>query len=82
MKTIKFDPSPPEVDAHYPEVDAKGAMVCVAGFELLHQDEDSYRCSGGNHIYRISSGRVIFDKFGNLMLTGKPDGMNGEESRR
>lgn len=41
---------------------------CVCGFELIKEDEDTFRCTGGNHRYRMSEGQIALDKFGNLQL--------------
>lgn len=41
---------------------------CCCGYELIKGDDDYYRCSGGNHTYRVSDGDVLVDKFGNIQL--------------
>lgn len=48
-----------------------GKMTCCCGYELIKYDEDTYRCTGGSHIYKLSEGDVIQDKFGNLLLKPK-----------
>ena len=53
-------------------------MVCCCGYELLKESDDTFRCSGGNHRYKVNMGDVFYDKFGNLLFK-KPieDNKNG-----
>ena len=50
-----------------------GKLCCCCGFELIKQDEDSFRCTGGNHIYRFSAGSIVLDKFGNYLIKPVPE---------
>ena len=50
-------------------------MVCVCGYELVKEDDCTYKCTGGNHRYRI--GEWFLDKNGNVLLK-QPDS-NKEE---
>lgn len=43
-------------------------MTCICGYELVKQDENTFRCTGGNHVYELDRGDMIKDKFGNLMI--------------
>lgn len=78
MAEIKLERSE-EDTFNQSSVNSTGAMVCCCGFELIKQDEDTYRCSGGNHVYRFSEGSAMKDKFGNLLL--KKDLPNSEEAK-
>lgn len=53
-------------------------MRCSCGRELIKMDEETYKCAGGFPIYRIASGGVFIDKFGQLWLDNeqahKPEG--------
>jgi len=42
--------------------------VCCCGYELVKEDNDVWRCIGGNHRYRMSEGEVAFDKFGQPLI--------------
>jgi len=46
--------------------------VCVCGFELVKESENTYRCTGEHHRYIMQHGDFIFDKFGKVWLK-KPD---------
>ena len=41
---------------------------CVCGYELVKEDEKTFRCTGGNHRYNMKEGSVTLDKFGNILL--------------
>lgn len=58
---------------YLPCEEANGMMVCVCGYELLKEDEDTWRCSGGGHVYRLSDGSVTHDKFGNTYIKRRRD---------
>lgn len=42
--------------------------VCCCGYELIKESEDTFRCTGGNHRYRMSEGEVVYDKFGTPLI--------------
>ena len=73
MKTIQ--PKTQFVDSEHddyeyfdPIAEDGKSMRCVCGYELIKADGDTYKCSGGNHTYRINEGDGMLDKFGNLLL--------------
>ncbi len=45
-----------------------GVPRCCCGFELIKESEDTWRCTGGNHRYRMREGEVMVDKFGTILL--------------
>lgn len=47
-------------------------LFCPCGYELVKEDEKSFKCTGGNHRYYFRDGTVVFDKFGNACLAGYP----------
>ena len=40
---------------------------------LIKQDEKSYRCTGGSHVYNLDDSTMVRDKFGNAYIK-KPEG--------
>jgi len=46
--------------------------VCVCGYELLKESENTFKCAGGNHRYIMELGDIIKDKFGGIWLK-KPE---------
>lgn len=55
---------------------------CVCGYELIKETEDTFRCAGGGHRYRMSEGEVEFDKFGNVLLKMPEDNKNGKSNKK
>lgn len=53
---------------------SEGALTCSCGRELIQQDENTYKCSGGYPKYHFDQGDIIKDKFGNILLKEKPQG--------
>lgn len=44
-------------------------MVCCCGYELLKESENTLRCSGGGHQYKLpDKSAFAYDKFGNVLL--------------
>ncbi len=43
-------------------------MRCCCGYELIKEDEKTWRCTGGSHRYIIDQGDVTLDKFGNILF--------------
>jgi len=54
-----------------------GAMVCCCGYELIKQDEMTYRCTGGSHVYDLQEGDMLIDKFGNMQMRRPEGGVAG-----
>jgi hypothetical protein len=83
FQRINFRPATAEKEARYAKdykmvTTARGKLKCSCGRELIKMDEETYKCSGGFPIYRISSGGVFIDKFGQLWLdNGTPHNPEG-----
>lgn len=60
-----------------PNYGGDGVLRCCCGFELVleseGESENTYRCTGGRHMYRFSADEAFFDKFGNLLIKPKED---------
>jgi hypothetical protein len=50
----------------YNPIRPDGTWVCCCGYELIKDDDNLYRCTGGSHRYEIREGDVTRDKFGNV----------------
>lgn len=70
MKTIK--PVAKQDYQGYFLTEQDGVLKCSCGRELVQEDENTFRCSGGYPVYRFSEGTIILDKFGNIMLKKIP----------
>jgi len=55
-----------------------GQLRCCCGYELIKQDENTYRCTGGNHVYALDEGDITRDKFGNVFLRKKNFGKDND----
>lgn len=42
--------------------------VCICGYELIQEDERTFKCSGGNHRYIMDKEDIIKDKFGQIWI--------------
>jgi hypothetical protein len=71
-----FDPFSIDRDENGNKVKPGITPRCICGFELIKESEDTWRCVGGSHRYRISEGECSFDKFGNLLLKIPKDSNN------
>lgn len=58
-----------------------GKMVCICDYELYKVDENTWKCAGGGHVYRLSEGDMIMDKFGNFMIRN-PENDRATESKK
>lgn len=78
MKEISADFEGNVDDAFFDPLGQDGEVLrCCCGYELIKEDEDTYRCTGGSHRYRISEEEVHLDVYGNVMLkkpVAKKDG--------
>lgn len=68
LKPVRNDDDISNRDYIPVEVGRNGSMTCCCGYELIKQDEMTYRCTGGNHVYHLEDGDMIKDKYGNMML--------------
>lgn len=57
-----------EDEDYRPVRQVNGIMTCICDYELVKQDENTWRCTGGNHVYEFDRGDMIKDKFGNMMI--------------
>lgn len=55
--------------------------ICICGFELIKEDNDVFRCTGGSHRYRMSEGEVTYDKYGMPLMKIPKEEENGKEKK-
>lgn len=80
MDEIKFKPKSDEdikedIDDYFLVEHGKGDLKCSCGRELIKQDSETYKCSGGYPQWRIQDNEVRIDKFGNILLKAKNHGI-------
>ncbi len=80
METISAVNSHDEDSAYFdPEsYDDSGILKCCCGYELIKEDEDTYRCTGGSHRYRVSKEECFLGRDGQMMFK-KPSEHNGDK---
>lgn len=49
-------------------VEQDGVLKCSCGRKLIQHDENTWSCSAGFPLYRLSDGDVRIDKYGNLYM--------------
>lgn len=80
MEEIKPTDSYAEDDLYFDpdSYDDSGVLKCCCGYELIKEDEDLYRCTGGSHRYRISKEECFLGRDGQLMFK-KPSEHDGDK---
>lgn len=53
-------------DETFPIRQKGGRLICICNYELLKQDENTYRCAGGSHTYHLDEGDIV------LLADGTP----------
>lgn len=48
-----------------------GSYSCCCDYEIKKVDENTWKCEGGGHTYRMDEGDMVMDKFGNMMMKKK-----------
>lgn len=46
-------------DQTFPIRTRGGTMICICGYELHKQDENTYRCLGGSHMFHLDEGDIV-----------------------
>ena len=59
--------------------DDSGVLKCCCGFPLYKEDENTWRCEGGNHRYRIDEDEMFLGVNGQLMFK-KPSEHRGDKA--
>lgn len=50
-----------------------GKMTCVCNYELIRQDANTWKCTGGGHVYELEGEEpeIFLDSWGNTMVKVK-----------
>ena len=52
----------------YANKNSDGTLICPAGYVIRKCSDDTWRCEGGHHEYRLDEETIAYDKFGAIMI--------------